>query len=252
MSFSVKLEAVSMLIIAIIALFHFGSQTGNNLRSRLFSWCLALSEIAIFLDIMTTITIADYANTPLWVNILVNSLYFIAINTCLSFVAAYCFYVMLEHAPDNHCLRIATKVIIIMYIGMMVTVIANIWTGWLFSFHNGIYVRGKLNRLGYLILVVELSMLCMCYFRNRTIVSRAMHKLMQALPPFVSMFVVVQLFFPDILLNGTIAAMANLILYISFQNNIFNTQAIMYSTRIIVLFYFSLIFQYLLDQSIPL
>lgn len=219
MSFSVKLEAVSMLIIAIIALFHFGSQTGNNLRSRLFSWCLALSEIAIFLDIMTTITIADYANTPLWVNILVNSLYFIAINTCLSFVAAYCFYVMLEHAPDNYCLRVATKVIIIMYIGMMVIVIANIWTGWLFSFHNGIYVRGKLNRLGYLILVIELSMLCMCYFRNRTIVSRAMHKLMQALPPFVSMFVVVQLFFPDILLNGTIAAMANLILYISFQNN---------------------------------
>ena len=40
--FSVKLEAVALVLIAILALFHFGGQTRNNMRSRMYSACLIL------------------------------------------------------------------------------------------------------------------------------------------------------------------------------------------------------------------
>ena len=217
--FSVKLEAVALVLIAILALFHFGGQTRNNMRSRMYSACLILTAASTALDIVTTLTILDVTLVPLWANILLNTLYFAVMDICLSLIAFYSFYVLFEHVSDKHCLYIAARSILGMCAFLLGTVVLNLWNGCLFYFQDGVYIRGLLNRIGYIVLMIELCMLCACYFRNRKVASMAMRKLIQAVPPLVVLFVLIQMYVPDILLNGTMAAMVNLIFYINFQSN---------------------------------
>ena len=219
MEFSVKLEAVALVLIAILALFHFGGQIRNNTRSRMFSICLLLSAGSTVLDIITTLTILDVSLVPIWFNVLLNTLYFALMDICLSFVAIYAFYVMFEHVSDKHCLYLASRLIGGMCVFLLITVVMNFWNGCLFRFENGVYIRGSLNRAGYIVLMIEVVMLCICYIRNRMVVSISMRKLIQSIPPLVVLFAVIQILVPDILLNGTMAAMVCLIFYINFQSS---------------------------------
>ena len=82
---------------------------------------------------------------------------------------------LFEHVADKHCLTLAIGLIASFCLVLITLIIANYWTGWFFSFQNGEYVRGPLNRIGYLVLFIEVMMLCACSFRNRSTVSPAMH-----------------------------------------------------------------------------
>lgn len=216
---SIRMEAVAMIFIAVIAMFHLSGQHMSNFRHKLFSWCLVLTEATSALNIITIYTISIANEIPLLLNNILNLLYFFAMNILLSAVAVYAFYVLFEHVPDRHCFYIAVKLITAFFCVSQVVVLTNPWTGWLFEFQDGIYVRGIFNRLSYLLLLIELGMLCMCYLRNRRNVSSAMRRLMHMMPPIVLLLAVVQINIPDLLLNGTIAAVVMLIFYMSFQSN---------------------------------
>lgn len=213
------MEAVAMVYIAVIALFHLSGQNMSGVRHKLFGWCLLLAEGTTALNILTIFMLDEGANIPLALNVIVNMLYFLGMNTLLSCVAIYAFYVLFDHAQDRHCFYIAMRLITTFFVIMQLLVVTNPWAKWLFYFKDGKYYRGWLNRSSYLMLLVELGMLCMCYMRNRKNVSRAMRRLMQMLPPVVLFLAVIQIFIPDIFLNGTLAAVVCLIFYMSFQSN---------------------------------
>ena len=145
---------------------------------------------------------------------LTNSLYFVSISSCLSLMAIYAFYLLFEYTTDRHCYNIATRLIISFYVVLMALVIVNIWTGCYFYFDENGYNRGPLNKIAFLVLFIELGMYCVCYFRNRKTVSPYIRKLVSALPPIIALLLIVQLLVPDILMTGTIAALANLIFYV--------------------------------------
>lgn len=216
---SIRMEAVAMVFIAIIAMFHLSGQQMSNFRHKLFGLCLILTEVTSALNIITIFTIEKAAEISILLNIVLNLLYFFGTNILLSAVAVYAFYVLFEHIQDKHCYHIAVRLITVFFIIMQTLVVTNPWTGWLFRFQDGVYVRGIFNRSSYLMLLIELSMLCMCYMRNRKTVSQAVRRLMHMMPPAVLLLAVVQIYIPDLLLNGTISAVVMLIFYISFQSN---------------------------------
>ena len=47
---------------------------------------------------------------------------------------------------------------------------------------NQIYIRGPLNRIGYLVMAIEMLMLVLCYMRNRRSVSRPVVRLIRTMP----------------------------------------------------------------------
>lgn len=208
-----------MIFIAVIALFHLSGQTMRGIRHKLFSWCLFLAEGNTALDILTILMIEKGSEIPQSVNVAVNMFYFLGMNTLLSVIAVYAFYVLFDHIQDRHCLYIAVRMISSFFVVMQLLVLINPWTKWLFFFENGVYKRGPLNRFSYLMLLIELGMFCMCYIRNRRSVSRAVRRLMHFLPPTVLVFAMIQIFIPDLLLNGTLVAVGILIFYLSFQSS---------------------------------
>ena len=220
MTFSITMEMVSLLITFLLGLLHYDRQNRNNRQYHLFSICLTISFFSIALDILTSFTIDGTIQVSLPLNHLLNFAYFFLQHLTFTVMAIYCFYLMFEHISDKHCYNIATAVIIAFCVLLEGMLLTNFWTGWFFYFEDGVYMRGPYNKLGYLFLGIEVCMLCACYIRNRTMVSRAMHKLVRVTPPVVFVMATVQLINQNTLLAGTIASLVNLIFYITFQNTL--------------------------------
>lgn len=219
MELSTKMEAVALIITITLILFHFDPQNRTNKRYLLFNGCLFSSAITILLDLVTSWLINDPLSAPLWLNMHLNTLYFLAQHLTFSLMAGYCFYLLFEHSSDWKCLYIATTVIGVFFTLLEIGVLCNYKTGWFFYFKDGIYLRGPLNKIGYAAVGIELTMLVICYMRHKSIASRSLRKLMHIMPPLILLLGIMQQIFPNILMNGTISSLANLILFISFQSS---------------------------------
>ena len=121
-----------MLIIFIIFLFHYDVSSQYQLRYNLFTVNLILAEAAIALDSASVYIMSCAAAIPLWVHIVLNTLYFLATDLSFSVIVAYSFYLLFEHVSDHHCLKIAISLISGFFCFLVGTVLVNLWTGCLF------------------------------------------------------------------------------------------------------------------------
>lgn len=219
MEFSIKMEFVALVILAILVLFHLDRQNSNNTRYRLFSASLAFTATTIIFDIGSTMTLYMESAAPVWLNIALNTIYFISLDMTFSVIAIYCFYIMFEHSVDRHCYVIATRCIKVFAGILLLMNLLNIKFGWIFSFENGVYERGPFNQIGYIPLFVEVGMFCVCYLRNRAVVGASMKRLVQTLPTLVLLITAIQVMSPNLILTGTLASIVCMILFINFQSS---------------------------------
>ncbi|MBR2941807.1 MAG: EAL domain-containing protein [Clostridia bacterium] len=215
----ISLEAVSLLITLVLAMFHGDRQQRSSRRYRLFNDCLGLSALAIALNIVSSLTINYAAQVPLLLNEAINTCYFLAQHANLTALVGYGLYLINEHVPNRHCFRKSGGIVLGLGVVLEILVLFNPWTKWFFYFENGVYMRGPVNKLAFAIVGAELCMAVCCYVRNRHYISRAIHRLMASLPVIITMFLLVQLMLPDVMMVGMVSAIVNLIFYISFQSN---------------------------------
>lgn len=188
-------------------------------KRRLFLHCLLASAASILLNILCVYTLSRPDLVPLWVNMALNTLYFLLTVVMGSLFAYFLLVLILEHVYDPRYLRTARRLLLAITLLFAVLAVTTPVTGLLFYFdENGYYQRGPLNQIGYWFLILELLVLAVCFFRNRSSVSTHMVYVMRSLPPFVLALALFQLIYPEILLNGTLSAAAALILFIAFQS----------------------------------
>ncbi len=213
-------EYMALLLILVIMLFFYDKRQVHTFRRSTYWACLWLSTLTIVLNIASVYTIERAAQVPLWINMTLNSLYFwMTVLTC-SAMAFYLFQRILEYVYDKHCLKRAVtglSAVMIIYTGV---ILWNLVSGVVFSFDaQGNYQRGVFNRLGYLMLLIELIMLLICYIRNRKSVSADLVRVLQIIIPVVVAIALLQVtVMRSVLLNGTIMALADLIIFIGFQS----------------------------------
>ncbi|WP_130848506.1 diguanylate cyclase domain-containing protein [Intestinimonas timonensis] len=218
---SLSAELLCIIILVLLMFSSHGQKQAPTRRQRVYQACLLLSLDSILLNILCVFTIGGTIVVPLWLNVLLNSLYFFISVLMCSVMAAYLFSLILEHAYSDRTLRRAIVFVAVLTLFFAAAVLWNLRSGILFFFdEQGAYRRGPLNALGYGILAVELAALMVCYLRNRPSVSRSMVHVMRTLPPLVVLMIIFQRLYPEILLNGAIVTMADLILYISFQSRL--------------------------------
>ncbi len=181
--------------------------------------CLCISTLSVVINVVCVYTIAYAWEIPLWVNLLLNSLYFEVSLLICSMLAHYLFMQLFEHVYDKRPLRRAGKIIAALTAGYTAVVLWNLCSGVLFYFDaSRVYHRGPLNRLGYVILFIEICMMVLCFLKYRHSVCRDMANVIYSLPPLILSMAAFQIAFPEILLNGTLTAIANLIIVISFNS----------------------------------
>lgn len=216
---SLSAELLCIIILVLLMFSSHGQKQTPTRRQRVYQVCLLLSLASILLNILCVFAIVGTISAPLWLNVLLNSLYFFISVLMCSVMAAHLFSLILEHAYSDQTLRHAIVFVAALTPFFAAAVLWNLPSGILFFFDaQGVYHRGPLNALGYGILAVELAALVTCYLLHRQSVSRNMVQVMHTLPPLVVLMIVFQRLYPEILLNGAIITIADLILYISFQS----------------------------------
>ena len=213
-------EYMALLLILVIMLFFYDKRRIRTFRRSTYWACLWLSVLTIVLNIVCVYTIQWAAEVPLWLNMLLNSLYFWSSVLVCSTMAFYMFQRILEYVYDKHCLKraiIGLGAVMVFYTGL---ILWNLVSGVVFSFDaQGHYQRGIFNRLGYLMLLIELIMLMICFVRNRKSVSSDMVRVIKIIIPVVVAIALLQVtVMRSALLNGTIMALADLIIFIGFQS----------------------------------
>ena len=207
-------------LLAILFIFFFDTKT--NLRymsssSILFICCLISTALTAATDLVTGQMLVT-TETLLWQAILLNTFYFVINIISTSSIALYLFIKILEHTHVRHCMRNACIGLATLFIVYMAFVIANLWTGCLFYFdENGQYCRGPFNAVGYLVTLMQLMLVGICYIRNRQIASRPMRRILMQLFPVIPLCIVIQRMYPEIMLNGFIMALVETVLFLSFQ-----------------------------------
>lgn len=215
-------EYFSLILLGIIFIRYYccEGRTVFSLKKKVFLFCLLSAAASIVLNIITVVTISNPGSIPLWLGVLLNSAYFIVVGGSCSLFALFMFLLTLEHVYDRHCIRMASKVLLSLYIVYLLAVAANLFKGCLFYYDAAEqYQRGPFNRIVFLLPILQLCFLGWCYIRNRSSVGNSMVYVMWTMPPVVLLLSLFQVFYPDFLLNGMISAFVSLILFLSFQTH---------------------------------
>ena len=215
---SLAAELLGLIIHIILILYHYERRLVSNNRRKIYQVCLWISVLTIFLNIVCVHMVTHPFMVSQGMNVVCNSLYFILCIVTCSVMAVYMFALTLEHVYNKHCLRIAGTIVFLLNIIFLGIVLWNLKSGVLFYFdENRIYTRGPLNRVGYLVMAIEMLMLVICYMRNRRSVSRPVIRLIRTMPVIAAICIVFQHIYKDLQLNGMFMAIVNMVIFISFQ-----------------------------------
>lgn len=219
LTWSISAELLSLILLLVLMLSFYEKRWTSSPRSRIYSVCLWLSMAAILLNLTCVVTLSQPQFVPRWVNLALNSAYFLLLVLLSTTFAYYLFYLVLEHVYDRHCMRRATVVLAVLFASYALVMVCNLFTGWIFSLDEaGLYCRGPLINLGYGVMGAELVMVLLCAWRNRSSISAPMLHVIRILPPAVALLTAYQIAFPNILLNGSLIVLADLLLLLNFQS----------------------------------
>ena len=165
-------------------------------------------QFTVFFDLLTSVTITYADVVPLWVNMLLNSLYYGAIGLSSCMVAMF----VMAFAKDSISYKVVVtgaKAILFLY---YVLLVVNLFTGLLFDFSNGEYVHGSLYVIVYVFpafFVVGSAVLVLLF---RQLMTKVQRVTMMLIILFSMLGPILQLLaFPDILLSNVTPAMSLLL-----------------------------------------
>ena len=189
-------EYLALLVLAIIFIRYYCCEVrvAFTFKKKLFLGCLVMSAGSILLNIVSLAV----SSVPLWLGTLINSGYFVFTGAACSLFAFVFFHLTLEHVYDQHCMKMATTVLVVLFTIYLTLVILNLFNGILFYYNvQGEYQRGPLNRIVYLLPLIQLIFLGICYIRNHKSIGASMVYFMMSMPPVVLLLCLFQVFYPD-------------------------------------------------------
>ncbi|MBQ9942246.1 MAG: EAL domain-containing protein [Christensenellaceae bacterium] len=207
-------------LVIILFMFFFDSKVSVHympVSSKLFVGCLSTTALTAITDLLAGLML-EKGCTDYRLNMFVNSFYFVINIVTTSLVALYLFTKILEHTHERHCMRRACIGLAVLFGIYAAVVAANLWTGWLFSFTpDGAYVRGPINALGGGITMAQMVLVIICYAKNRAMANRPMRRALMQIFPVIPLYIIIQRIFPDVMLNSFILALAETVLFMTFQ-----------------------------------
>ena len=212
-------EFLALLFTAIIALFFFDPQQPRSKRRNLFWSCLGLTAVSILLDIGTVFAINAGPECPIALNYAVNTAYFL-VTIAMSLAITY-FLVcrVFEFSSNERILKACRILLTAILVLFALLLVLNLYGGFFFSIDDhGCYSRGPLNAMVYLVPLLGAFLVCSSYIANRKSVGTAVTRIALSAPALVLLLVFFQVIFKDQLMNGTIAAVVNLVCFINFQS----------------------------------
>lgn len=206
-------------LVGVVFLFFLDTKTSPRYMSapsKLFIVNLMLTAATALTDLLTVYMLGK--GFPLWLNMVVNSAYFIFGTLTTTGIALYLFMRILEHTHEKHCMKRAHIGLTVLLGGYLLVMVANIWTGWIFYFDEAEnYHRGQLNSLGYIIALIQLAMVIICFLRNKKTAGNTMWRVLLMVFPVIPLCFIANFLVPEVLMNCFVLAVVDGVIFMAFQ-----------------------------------
>ena len=212
-------EVIALLIICIILAHHHLGNRYVNKQNTQFRLCLIISAVSIVWNMLTFLLLGQPEVISIPIYYFINSGYFIVeFFLCTILFGTMLFERVLEHVYNPVPLKRTKQFLRILFGFYLVLVIVNLKTGILFWLDESkIYHQGPLNKIGHVIVIFELALLLICFFRYSKNSCRSCRGTLGILTPSLIVLVIIQLVNPDFQMNGSMIAVIDLIMYINYQ-----------------------------------
>ena len=209
-------ECISAVILSIIWLYSRRGSWLPTLRNRIFQCCFLVTFLAITTNILSTVMIAYYHMFPLWLTWLITTIYFIFTPLM---GAVYCLYAATVIYQNKERLIRFIKLSMIPSMIYTLLVLTNPFNKELFdlSYQSG-YVKGPWIAITYILFYAYCLGAVVIVFLKRDKVEKNVFNILSAFPIIASVVIAVQQIFPTIILTGSAATCALLIIYLYLQN----------------------------------
>lgn len=215
LSWNIVPECISIIILIIIWVYSRKGSSLPTLKNQLFQSCFLVTFCAMATNILSTVLLEYLDFCPIFITEVITTAYFI-FTPLMGMV--YFLYSSSVIYDDEHLLKVMFVGSIpgILYVFL---VLSNSFTNLLFSLDsiNG-YVRGPLISTTYIIFYIYCLISVLLVIINKHKVDYHIYKILAVFPMIAVIVIVVQQLYPSIILSGTAATMALLIIYLHLQN----------------------------------
>ncbi len=218
-TWSLASEYLALIITVVTALFYYDKGKVRTPRRTHFWTCLGVVALSIVLDVVCVHVMALGNAVPNSIDFALNTAYFASAVLMSLVITGFLVCRLFDYVYNDYGCRRAEISLLVVGGIYVVLFIVNAFNGCLFSFdEQGNYVRGPLNLIVYAAPIYGVLLLAFNYIKNRRNTSLAMTRIVYWAPVIVVLLVIFQLLAPEQLLNGTIAALVNLVSFVSFQS----------------------------------
>lgn len=215
LEYNIYIELASIVFATILCVYQeilYSNQLDVNKSFNRMSW-IVLG--AVLMDVVTAVTISYAAVVPLWLNIILNTVYFGLDALIAYFFAQYVACYVYTKDERQNILRI-NKIINVIF---MLILLSNMVTGWVFGFnadrkyvHGPIYIIVYVLPFYYMLFTFGILMLNWKKFRTKQQVSIVFFVFTVAIGPIAQL-----LFCPDILISTFSIVVGMMILHFSLE-----------------------------------
>lgn len=215
LSWNIAPECISIIILIIIWIYSRKGSTLPTLKNQLFQSCFLVTFCAMSTNILSTVMIEYLSVFPIWLTEFITMIYFI----CTPLMGMFYFLYSSSIIYDDIYLKKALLLGSIPGFFYALLVISNPLTNALFnlSLESG-YTRGPFIEITYIIFYFYCIMSVLIVITNKNKVDYHIYKILAAFPMIAVIVIIIQQFYPTIILSGTAATMALLIIYLHLQN----------------------------------
>lgn len=217
--FSYAAEFLSLILLVLLMVHYYDPLRIQSPFGKRYWQCLVVTGVSMLLNGLCVLALPYSSQLPLWLNVLLNTLYFAVSFLMGDVFSLYLLEKLMAHANAPLCLRRAKVVVRSVFGLLLVLLLINVPTGIMFFFNKDMqYCRGPLNGIGYMQAGLTIVLLLVCFFSNRFNVDKGMRRVMQLGVPMVIALIIFQRLYPNILLNGTIGICLAILLFLNFQS----------------------------------
>ena len=218
MDYIIVPEYISCVLLALIGVYMLFDKKSRSLKETTFQISLLFSIIAIINNIISIYAIENAARIPLTFNVYFNTFYYFSVAVMTTMVSITTYATMFEGRYDERRFKTAIVVSLSWFFVEVVLVLVNLATGWLFYFNESrLYQRGPLNAIGVVYLAIAVINIVLFGVLERKRVKKSFRLILFIMPSIAAVIGVIQYFFPQTILTGTIISLSLLTLFIAGQ-----------------------------------
>lgn len=220
-------EYIACVLLAILIGYALFDKNRHSFKETVFRVSLLVCLFCVGLNILAVYLTPRSMQIPRWLNAVVHHALFVFTALMTAAVTTASIVSLTEDWRSPR--RLLWSLIPIWACGavLIALVAINPATGWLFSFGaDQRYAQGPLCSIytAYLFLCVLFTVLC--YLRERKHLRRSAHFIVYTVPPLTAVLGILQYLFPNVVMTGTIAVCALIVLFISGQQQRINVDAL--------------------------